>query len=248
MADNERKSSEDLIRDAKLGLGASGLDADPVDTAPTALSDTSPTLDPQPLEYRSRQEPEQVVGSEASIWTQPEDPIEPRHRAAGWLSGSLVRLVVAALAFGGWFLFTSLGDAGRDDAGEIVTAGDLDVMSLQVGDCFDDPENLEDVVFDVAAVPCAGPHDNEVYSVQSLGAAFDGEYPGEATLSEHTYEICSGVSFDAYVGTPYADSSLEVFTFTPTEDSWDDGDREFVCALYRIDFGKLTGSAQDSGL
>jgi hypothetical protein len=41
---------------------------------------------------------------------------------------------------------------------------------------------------------------------------------------------------------------LEVFTFTPTQDSWDDGDREFVCALYRLDFGKLTGTARGSGL
>jgi hypothetical protein len=157
-------------------------------------------------------------------------------------------LIVTGLILGGWFLFTTLDDAGRDDSGAIVDAGDLDVMSLRLGDCFDDAENLEDVVIDVAAVPCSAPHDNEVFSVQSLAASFGDAYPGEATLSEFTYEICSGVAFDSYVGGSYVDSSLEVFTFTPTQESWDEGDREFVCALYRLDFGKLTGTARDSGL
>ena len=48
--------------------------------------------------------------------------------------------------------------------------------------------------------------------------------------------------FQDYVGLAYTDSPLEVFTITPTEASWDSGDREVICSLYNSDFTKLTGS------
>ena len=248
MSENDRKSSEDLIREANQRLRNAAAESEPVVDTPAAVVDVPPhveqeheprPVEPQPIEYRSQQHVEETTF---------EDPIETQPQRRGGISGRFARLIVTGLILGGWFLFTTLDDAGRDDSGAIVDAGDLDVMSLQVGDCFDDPENLEEVVTDVAAVPCGGPHDNEVYSVQSLGSSFGDAYPGEAALSEFSYEACSGVAFDSYVGGSYLDSSLEVFTFTPTQESWDDGDREFVCALYRLDFGKLTGTARDSGL
>ncbi|HSM45764.1 MAG TPA: hypothetical protein VK969_12175, partial [Acidimicrobiia bacterium] len=73
-------------------------------------------------------------------------------------------------------------------------------------------------------------------------------FPGQDALWEHSYEICSGPLFDSYVGTRYLESSLDVFSFTPSSESWDEGDRDFVCALYRVDFGQLTGTARGSGL
>jgi hypothetical protein len=122
-------------------------------------------------------------------------------------------------------------------------------MSLQAGDCFNDPEDFDEEVFDVAAVPCSEPHDNEAFAVQSLAAAFPGDaFPGQDALWEHSYEICSGALFDSYVGTRFLDSGLDVFSFTPSSESWDEGDREFVCAVYRLDLGQLTGTARDSGL
>ena len=39
-------------------------------------------------------------------------------------------------------------------------------------------------------------------------------------------------AFGTYVGIPYADSVLWATMITPSEGSWDDGDREYVCALY----------------
>jgi hypothetical protein len=259
MSGNDRKSSEDLIREANQRLRNAAADTEPaVDTEP--LVDSEPLVDtpssvadettrhkpeappvvPQPIEYRS--------DHEAPEETTLHGPLEtPTPRRTG-ISGRFARLIVSGLILGGWFLFTTLADADRGDSGSIVEAGDLDVMSLQVGDCFDDADNLDEVVFEVAAVPCTGAHDNEVFSLQSLGASFGDTYPGEDALSEYTYGVCSGTTFDSYVGSSYVDSSLEVFTFTPTQDSWDDGDREFVCALYRLDFGKLTGTARGSGL
>lgn len=158
-----------------------------------------------------------------------------------------VRVVLGLLFAGGWWLFTSFDDASRDDTGEIVGGGDLGVMTMKVGDCFNDPDELAEVVYDVAAVPCSEPHDNEVFSVNSVGTSFGDDYPGPSALDQFSYESCVG-SFPSYVGVDYAVSSLGVFAFTPTEESWSDGDREFVCALYSLDLVKLNGSARNSGL
>lgn len=166
----------------------------------------------------------------------------------GWFFTSVgARVVIGLLIAGGWWLFTSFDDASRDGDGEIVGRGDLGVMAMQVGDCFDDPDELENVVYDVAAVPCSEPHDNEVFAVKSVGTVFGDGFPGRSVIEQHSYDSCVA-SFSTYVGVDYAESSLEVFTFTPTEESWGEGDREFVCALYSLDFAKLTGTARGSGL
>ncbi|HEX6300979.1 MAG TPA: septum formation family protein [Acidimicrobiia bacterium] len=240
MAESDRKSSEDLIREANQRLRSTPEPEATYETATAPSDEVSPPVTPQGIEYRSQQVSDPAEFPTGPVQTQP----EPRIR----INRSWVRLILSALVFGGWFLFSTLDDASRDDSGDIADAGDLDVMSLQVGDCFDDPEDLEEVVFDVAAVPCSGPHDNEVFAVQPLGASFGDSYPGDDALSDYTHQVCSGGLFDSYVGTSYVDSSLEVFTFTPTQESWDEGDREFVCALFRLDFAKLTGTARDSGL
>ncbi|MFZ0015631.1 MAG: septum formation family protein [Acidimicrobiia bacterium] len=159
-----------------------------------------------------------------------------------------IRVGIGLLILGGWNLFTGLDDASRGDDGEIVSGGDLDVMTLQVGDCFNDPDDLDGPVSDVAAVPCHEEHDNEVFLVQTLDDSFGDAFPGVDVLGEHAYIGCSGPSFDSYVGRSYLDSVLEVFSFTPTEDSWAEGDREFVCALFRLDGAPLGRSASGSGL
>ncbi|MEX0699340.1 MAG: septum formation protein, partial [Acidimicrobiia bacterium] len=51
--------------------------------------------------------------------------------------------------------------------------------------------------------------------------------------------------FDEYVGLAYLESDLDVFAITPSQSSWDeDNDREVICALFNLDFSKLTGSMQ----
>lgn len=240
MADGDRKSSEDLIEEARRRLrsGPTGVEGEiarpPLD--PVA----EPPNEPVALQYRS----DLQTATEA---TSVEPAVAPSRRRSA-VGVGVIRWALALLVFGGWFLFTRLDDASRDRSGEIVGGGDLGVMAMQVGDCFDDPEEAG-VVVDVAATPCSEPHDNEVFGVLSLAAAFpDDAYPGEDPLWDHSFDICSGSLFDDYVGTSYRDSSLEVFSLTPSQESWEDGDREFVCALYRLDLGQLTGTARDSGL
>lgn len=152
-------------------------------------------------------------------------------------------VLLGALTVGG------LGSCGsdepeRDEQGAIAEEGDLSVQSVEVGDCFNDPDGVEEgvEVEALGAVPCAEPHDNEAYHVFELP---DGEYPGDAEVEEQSFEGCVG-PFEGYVGRTYEASELEIFPITPTEASWNDvDDREVICAVY-LPEQELTGSMRDS--
>jgi hypothetical protein len=256
MAD-ERKSSEDLIREANRKLRSSpdvpdSVSHHPADPdRPTGTGElrypvvSEPSISafekPQVREYPAWS-PDHVIGGD------PVDSLRVRPAGMSRIVTLLVRFGLGIAVFAGIGLFSSFNDASRDDSGEIASGGDLDVMTLRVGDCFDDPSELDDVVFDVAALPCSEPHDNEVFSVLPIAGIFGETFPGDAALQEYSYEACVGEAFDSYVGTDYLSSSLEVFTFTPTDESWGIGDREIVCVLFPLDFSKLTGTARNSGL
>ncbi len=115
------------------------------------------------------------------------------------------------------------------------------VFTLEVGTCFDDTE--ESQVSSVPEVDCAEPHDNEVFAVFDYPET--DTFPGNEALDAAATDLCIA-QFEDYVGTAYIDSTLEVFPIIPTEASWDDGDREVICALYNNDFSKLTGSMRGS--
>lgn len=234
---NERKSSEDLIREAHTRLSADA--SDQVVENPDSVS-SGTTTEEVPTEHRYRS---QIP--DPSVDQQTVSPIEYNKPANPWVAKVIGIGVVAAIALGISF-FVGFDDASRSDTGEIVEAGDLDVMTIREGDCFDDPA-ATDVVFSLDAIPCSQPHDNEVFAVESVMGVWS-EYPGQDVIDSYAYDVCSGDVFDGFVGTPYFDSALEVFTLTPTPESWEQGDREVVCALYRLDFEKMTGTARNSGI
>ena len=139
------------------------------------------------------------------------------------------------------FVFTLLLALG------LVTSacgGGTSVFDLGVGDCFNDPEDLTQVELEsVETVDCSEPHDNEIYYEYSMA---DAAFPGMNAAMESAFSRCVD-EFEAFVGTPYLESSLDVFPITPTEQSWADGDRVVYCALYAMDLSRLRGSMQDSG-
>lgn len=74
--------------------------------------------------------------------------------------------ILAVAAFGG---AGALDDnTVRDDSGAIVEGGGLGAFAVQIGDCFNVPE--EELVMSLEAVPCGDPHDAEAYdSFQQFG-------------------------------------------------------------------------------
>jgi hypothetical protein len=121
----------------------------------------------------------------------------------------------------------------------VAACGGGNVFTLEVGTCFDDTDETE--VSSVPEVDCSEPHDNEVFAVFDYTQS--DTFPGSEAMNDAAQELCIA-QFEAYVGLSYPESALEVFPITPTQGSWDNGDREIICALYNLDLSKLTESMQ----
>lgn len=144
-----------------------------------------------------------------------------------------------SIAIAGLALVTMAGVAAcGDDDGDSV-------FSIGVGQCFDDVQ-AGGTISDVPVVDCAEPHKNEVFEVADIGAS-DAVYPGEDAVETAASEACLG-AFDAYVGTTFAESTLDLNFLSPTESSWNEvGDREVICFLFVLDNSDLTGSVKGTG-
>ncbi|HUG83521.1 MAG TPA: septum formation family protein, partial [Euzebya sp.] len=131
------------------------------------------------------------------------------------------------------------------DPGQPADGADQSVFELAVGTCFNDPGSAEEIQ-QVAAVPCEAAHDNEVFALVDFPAGAEDPFPGRESVSSFGDEQCQGQLFDDYVGIAYIDSAFFVTQLTPTEGSWEQGDREIVCLLYEPTT-QITGSVRGSG-
>jgi hypothetical protein len=97
-----------------------------------------------------------------------------------------------------------LTQVDRDASGAIVGAGSVDAFEIRVGDCFnDDASNSGDEIESVSGVPCADPHDNEVYAVFDVALA---EYPGDESMYDVAFDACLD-RFEPFVGRDYETSA-----------------------------------------
>jgi len=124
----------------------------------------------------------------------------------------------------------------------VSACGAGNVFNLEVGQCFNDPDAVDEVS-DVPIVECDVPHDNEVYYLFDLP---DGAFPGISSVQASADEGCLA-QFETYVGQTYVDSALGYWALYPTEGSWEQDDREIVCVLSDWNGGKLSGSMQGTG-
>jgi hypothetical protein len=167
------------------------------------------------------------------------NPIPRLDRHGGML---LVLLIAGFVGYG------YLTEAGRDATGTIQSSGQVDAFSLRVGDCFNepgDPGSDGSEVSSVPALPCSEPHDAEVFAVFNVELT---AYPADDELNDFALDGCIE-RFGPFVGLDYASSAFDVYTLTPTHESWhSQGDREVVCALYDMENEKLQGSMRESRL
>lgn len=131
--------------------------------------------------------------------------------------------LVLVIALGG-----AIFAARRDEGGQIVGAGDLQVFDLQAGDCFDLKDPTDEEVADVEAKPCNESHEFEMFLITTLP---DGDYPDETTFIGYLERECLP-AFAEWVGTSYEQSRLDIYWLTPTESGWGAGDREMQCAVF----------------
>lgn len=130
----------------------------------------------------------------------------------------------------------------RAGDGAITRAGSMSVHDLQVGDCFDIPEDEADSIDTVRGVPCDQPHDYEVYAIGDMD---EGPYPSELDFDVQ-YEVTCLSAFEPYVGTPYPVSDIWAEMLWPIAEGWADGDRTITCFLFDPE-GEVTGSLRSSG-
>ena len=151
--------------------------------------------------------------------------------------------IAAALGF---VIYGAVTDVDRDSSGAIVGGGTVDAFQVRVGDCFDDANigEGEYEVSDVPGVPCSDPHDNETYAVFDL--TID-TFPEGDAMGELAFESCFE-RFEPFVGRDYESSTLDINMMYPSFESWQQDDREVICAVFDVEANKLVGSAQGRGL
>ncbi len=145
-----------------------------------------------------------------------------RNRPFGRFVAILMACALALTACGG-------GDSTtRDDEGEIVEGGEIDVFQVQEGDCLLLPSETNEVS-SFEGVACDEPHDGEIYELFDI-TGYD-EYPGDAVVSEKADEGCFN-AFEPFIGLEYAQSAYFVQQFVPNEITWDQNDdREVICIV-----------------
>lgn len=119
----------------------------------------------------------------------------------------IIVFIVSLLGFGAYDYFTN---ARRDSSGDIVSEGQVDSFALKPGDCFDDTDFTN--LTTLPAVPCADPHDNEVYAVFDISLP---SYESEDVTFGLAVEACAE-RFDTFVGKTYEDSQLDILALYPT--------------------------------
>jgi hypothetical protein len=171
-------------------------------------------------------------------------PPQPPGRTSGGggkrfaIVAAVILVVVVIGGIAAALVVSNLDDASRDESGEITEGGDVSAFSLAVGDCLNDLTETE--VTSVAAIPCAEPHESEVYALFDLE---DGAWPGDATIEEQAGTGCAERLQSDYPEV-FDDTNVDIFYLQPTEQTWETGDREIVCLTFYLD-GQRTGSLSD---
>lgn len=133
----------------------------------------------------------------------------------------------------------------RDGEGRIVSAGDLSVFELSIGDCVVFTSDIEAANSTLPVVPCDEPHQAEVYALVDLDDL--DQYPGERELSNRAELECLA-TFGDYVGVELADSTLFFTYLIPAVRGWqEDGDRTVVCMALGVG-GPLDRSVKGTGI
>ena len=153
-----------------------------------------------------------------------------------------IGLVVFVILFAGARLSGLVLDADRAETGEVAKPGDLTAIDLRVGDCFDLKDPQAEQIGDVAARPCAQPHEFEMFFTGSMP---EGTFPGQSVFEEFMNTNCMP-AFSAYVGKRYEDSELDMYWLAPSVEGWAQGDRSVQCAVFHPRIHQLTESLKGS--
>lgn len=129
----------------------------------------------------------------------------------------------------------------RDDSGSITDGGTLSAYDIEIGDCLNGLRAVEydTLVTSLPAVPCADPHEGEVYASFELA---EGAYPGLDGVVAAADQRCAQ-ALATYSASAWEDPNIGLFYLYPDERGWRQT-REVVCIALAIE-GTLTGSLSE---
>jgi len=116
--------------------------------------------------------------------------------------------------------------AGMAGFGLMGLAGCGSAPTADVGDCIDSA-NIPGDVSELPTVSCDDPHDLEIFHAFDLE---EGEFLGDDAMNAEAEDQCIP-AFEDYVGIGYQQSDIFITTILPSQETWDIGDREVLCAL-----------------
>jgi hypothetical protein len=141
------------------------------------------------------------------------------------LAASVVMGLLSALGSGSGGSLASGPPGGGTLAPGATMIGAYD---LKVGDCVMEPHSEFNTI---EWRPCSMPHEAEVFFTGDIAEPADGAFPGDNAFDAFTEDQCLP-AFEEYTGSIYStQSALDVSWFSPTEESWANGDRGIVCLI-----------------
>jgi hypothetical protein len=112
------------------------------------------------------------------------------------------------------------------------------VFGLQPGQCFN---SLPNGIAGAHAVPCAQPHDGEIYGAFLVAG---NDWPGSAALGSQARLGCQD-RVASYLNPQLATNDLAEFYAYPNQGAWAAGEHSVICEI-RGTQGRLTGSVRAS--
>ena len=135
---------------------------------------------------------------------------------------------------------TSSSSATADPNARTVTIEDL-----KAGDCVSDiatdTQDSQKVATEATVVDCSTPHQYEMVGTGDTTASTF----SEADTSTEMSKICEPL-VTSYVGSPSKANSYRILAVTPSQETWDQGDRTFVCFAQNSDKSPLNNSIKNS--
>jgi hypothetical protein len=160
-------------------------------------------------------------------WRTPDGTWVAEPRVSGRRTTVIAAVLVAAFAIAAGIAVFVLSEEDRYGA---VSGERVDWTDLEVGDCFQLPNENDPAVLD--RVTCDSSHDYEVFD--------DSDYPGTAFPSDDAFNSYAlarcDPAFATYTGSASDEQTLlQWYWWAPTKHSWAVGARTFQCFLGHAD-------------
>jgi Septum formation len=226
--------------------GLSGSAPEPTDPQTADLETLVPepavatepmTTEPPTAELPTGQEPGEstVTLSRPDLDREPADaePNEPAVKARRVRPLAVTAMVLGILALAGVAVAVLAVVTHGFRPKTVVTYRPAAVFSLRAGDCIDSAPNG----LSFTALPCAIPHDAEVFATFSLAGS---SWPGDAVVQQEASSGCAS-RLAGYVNPAFAEAGFAQEFVYPDQAAWQAGLRTVVCEI-RASSGQLTGS------